>query len=323
VAAFLARARGAAAALFDLLMTSGRLPARAARVAWAALNRYIDAGGMRQGAAVAFYAAFSIAPLLVVVTGVMVWLLGSEAAQAAVLDAVSRMIGARETKTLADLLAQRSIASADNQPAIFGSWVALGVTLVGATGVFVELRAALQAMLGESDGPFSWWRLLRVRLLAMGVVLGCGFLLSVAMLAQGLSLFALRWVALSWPLLAPLLVAAENLWSWSVIALLFALLIRWLPDGRLPMRHALGGAAVAAGLFMVGRYGISLYIATTATHRRWARPVRSRRCWCGCTGRARSSCWVRRWRWNSATPGRRGPRRRRPPLPDLPGGTIR
>lgn len=256
--ALLARTRSAAAALFDLLMTSGRLPARAARVLWAALNRYIDAGGMRQGAAVAFYAAFSIAPLLVVVTGVMVWLLGSEAAQAAVLDAVSRMIGARETQTLADLLTQRSIAGADSQPAIFGSWVALGVTLVGATGVFVELRSALQAMLGEADGPFSWWRLVRVRLLAIGVVLGCGFLLSVAMLAQGLSLLALRWVALSWPPLAPLLVAAENVWSWGVITLLFALLIRWLPDSRLPMRHALGGAAVAAGLFMVGRYGISL-----------------------------------------------------------------
>ena len=250
---------------FDLLMSSGRLPARAARLLWSALNRYIDAGGMRQGAAVAFYAAFSIAPLLVVVTGVMVWLLGSEAAQVAVLDAVSRLIGAREAKTLADLLTQRSLAPTSAQPAIFGSWLALGVTLVGATGVFVELRSALQAMLGEPDGAFSWWRLVRVRLLAIGVVLGCGFLLSVAMLAQGLSLLALRWVALSWPLLAPLLVAAENLWSWGVITLLFALLIRWLPDSRLPMRHALGGAAVAAGLFMVGRYGISLYIATTAT----------------------------------------------------------
>ena len=251
--------------LLDLLMSSGRLPARAVRLLWSALNRYIDAGGMRQGAAVAFYAAFSIAPLLVVVTGVMVWLLGSEAAQAAVLDAVSRLIGAREAKTLADLLTQRSLAPTSAQPAIFGSWLALGVTLVGATGVFVELRSALQAMLGEPDGAFSWWRLVRVRLLAIGVVLGCGFLLSVAMLAQGLSLLALRWVALSWPLLAPLLVAAENLWSWGVITLLFALLIRWLPDSRLPMRHALGGAAVAAGLFMVGRYGISLYIATTAT----------------------------------------------------------
>ena len=258
-------ARTSLGQLLDLLMSSGRLPARAARLLWAALNRYIDAGGMRQGAAVAFYAAFSIAPLLVVVTGVMVWLLGSEAAQAAVLDAVSRLIGAREAKTLAELLTQRSLAPTSAQPAIFGSWLALGVTLVGATGVFVELRSALQAMLGEPDGAFSWWRLVRVRLLAIGVVLGCGFLLSVAMLAQGLSLLALRWVALSWPLLAPLLVAAENLWSWGVITLLFALLIRWLPDSRLPMRHALGGAAVAAGLFMVGRYGISLYIATTAT----------------------------------------------------------
>ena len=265
MAALLSRARAGAAWVLDVMLTSGRLPARAARLLWAALNRYIDAGGMRQGAAVAFYAAFSIAPLLVVVTGVMVWLLGSDAAQAAVLDAVSRMIGARETKTLADLLAQRSIASASAQPAIFGSWLALGVTLVGATGVFVELRSALQAMLGESDGPFSWWRLVRVRLLAIGVVLGSGFLLSVAMLAQALSLLALRWVALSWPLLAPLLVAAENLWSWGVITVLFALLIRWLPNVRLPMRHALGGAAVAGGLFMVGRYGISLYIATTAT----------------------------------------------------------
>ena len=151
---------------------------------------------MRQGAAVAFYAAFSIAPLLVVVTGVMVWLLGSDAAQVAVLDAVSRLIGAREAKTLADLLTQRSLAPTSAQPAIFGSWLALGVTLVGATGVFVELRSALQTMLGEPDGAFSWWRLVRVRLLAIGVVLGCGFLLSVAMLAQGLSLLALRWVAL-------------------------------------------------------------------------------------------------------------------------------
>ena len=252
-------------AFLHLLATSTRLPARAARLMWAALMRYLDAGGMRQGAAVAFYAAFSIAPLLVVVTGVMVWLLGSDAAQATLLDAVSRLIGASETKTLADLMARRPLPAADAQEALFGSWLALGTIVIGATGVFVELRSAVQAMLGENDGAFSWWQLVRVRLLAIGVVLGCGFLLSVAMLAQAASLFALRWVASAWPLLAPLLGGVETLWSGAVIALLFALMIRWLPNRRLPMRHALTGAAVAAGLFMVGRYGISLYIATTAT----------------------------------------------------------
>lgn len=249
----------------DLLMSSSRLPARALRLLWAALQRYLEAGGMRQGAAVAFYAAFSIAPLLVVVTGVMVWLLGNDAAQAALLDAVQRLIGASETKTLADLLAQRQVVRVGAQPAIFGSWLALGTTLIGATGVFIELRSALQAMLGESDGAFSWWQLVRVRLLAIGIVLGCGFLLSVAMLAQTVSLLALKWASTHWPVLAPLLSAVETLWSCFVIALLFGLMIRWLPTARLPMRHAFAGAAVAAALFMVGRYGISLYIATTAT----------------------------------------------------------
>jgi len=251
--------------LLDLLMTSGRLPARVLRLLWAALERYLGAGGMRQGAAVAFYAAFSIAPLLVVVTGVMVWLLGSDAAQAALLDAVQRLIGTSETKTLSDLMSQRQVAAVGSQPAIFGSWLALGTTMIGATGVFIELRSALQAMLGESDGAFSWWQLVRVRLLAIGVVLGCGFLLSVAMLAQTVSLLALKWASAHWPVLAPLLGAVETIWSWAVIALLFGLMFRFLPNGRLPMRHALAGAAVAGALFMVGRYGISLYIATTAT----------------------------------------------------------
>jgi len=254
--------------LTDLFLTSTRLPARTARVLWAALNRYLDADGMRQGAAVAFYAAFSIAPLLVVVTGVMVWLLGNDTAQATLLDALAGLIGPRETKTLADLLVPRAVAATGtigSAGAVFGSWLALGTTVIGATGVFIEMRSAVQAMLGESDGAFSWWRLVRVRLLAIGVVLGCCFLLSVAMLAQAVSLLALHRIASNWPVLAPLLAAAETLWSGAVIALLFALMIRWLPDHRLPIRHALAGAAVAAALFMVGRYGISLYIATTAT----------------------------------------------------------
>ena len=238
---------------------------RAARWLWAGLMRYLDAGGMQKGAAVAFYAAFSIAPLLVMITGVMVWLMGSDAAQAALLDALTRLIGPRETRTLSDLLALRSKAAGSADQAVIGSWIALGTTLVGATGVFIELRGALQAMLGETDGAFSWWQLVRVRLLAIGVVLGCGFLLSVAMVTQALSLVALRWFTTQWPLLAPLLLVAESAWSWLVISLLFALMYRGLPATRLPMRHALAGAAVAGALFMVGRYGISLYVATTAS----------------------------------------------------------
>jgi membrane protein len=247
------------------LLYSGRLPARGLRMTWASLQRYLAAGGMRQGAAVAFYAAFSIAPLLVVVTGMMVWLMGSAAAQAALLDAMGRLVGESESRTVASLLAARPVAALGSQNAAFGSWLALGTTLIGTTGVFVELRSALQDMLGESGHGFDWWQLVRVRLTALGIVLGSAFLLTIAMLAQALTLLALHWATRHWPLLSPLLGAAENLWSWGLMTLLFGLMIHWLPDTRLPMRHALAGGAIGAALFMVGRYGISLYIAHSAT----------------------------------------------------------
>lgn len=236
------------------------------RLAGAAVQRFTAAQGMRHGAAVAFYAVFSIAPVLVVVTGVMVWFIGDERAQGTLLEAVRQLIGPREAETMARMLSQRPALDFSFQHAdSMASWLALGSTLLGASGVFVELKGALHAMLGEPARPFNWWYLLQVRLVAVGVVVGCGFLLSVAMVLQGVSLVALHFVADRWSLLAPVLEVAEFAWSWGVIALLFTIMLRWLPDIRLPWACAFGGALVSASLFMLGRWGISLYVAQTAS----------------------------------------------------------
>jgi membrane protein len=240
-------------------------PLAALTVLWAAVLRFAGAHGMRHGAAVAFYATFSIAPLLVVVTGLMIWLLGSDVAQAAMLDALTRLIGARETKTIAGLIAQRQAAGGDaGLGGSAGSAIALASTMIGATGVFVELRAALHGMQGSPEDPFDWWALVQVRLLSLGVVVGCGFLLAVAMLVQTATLIGLRWLVDIWPAAAALLVAAETVLSWAVVTALFAIIMRWLPRQRLPHRDTVLGAALAAALFMLGRYAISLYVETTA-----------------------------------------------------------
>jgi membrane protein len=235
------------------------------RVLWAAVLRFSAANGMRHGAAVAFYAAFSIAPLLVVVTGLMVWLLGDAGAQAAVLEAITRLIGEREAHTLELLLTQRANNTSAPFGGLVGSAVAIGTTVIGATGVFVELRSALHTMQGRAEEPFSGWGLVEARLLSLGIVLGCGFLLAVAMLAQTAALVGLRYVVAAWPAAAALLGTTETLLSGLVIAALFAIIMRWLPQQRMPWRDALWGAATAAALFMLGRYAISLYVATTAS----------------------------------------------------------
>jgi membrane protein len=234
-------------------------------LAWATLDRFGRSHGMAHGAAVAFYAAFSIAPMVVVVTGILLWLLGDPGAQTALLDALAKLIGARESATVAALMARASAPGLVKGAPNLSGWIALGSTLIGATAVFVELRSGVQDMLGETPAAFSWWRLLQVRLLALGIVLGGGFLLSVALVAQTAALLAIHWASQVWPLLVHALAVAEALGSFGVIALLFTGLLRWLPDQRMPWRHAAIGAAVATCLFMVGRYAIGLYIATTAT----------------------------------------------------------
>ncbi|MBT9457664.1 MAG: YihY/virulence factor BrkB family protein [Burkholderiaceae bacterium] len=235
------------------------------RIARLALDRFASVNGMRSGAAVAFYAAFSMAPLLVVLTGLLVWLLGDAQAQAALLGSVRHLLGEQEARTLQAMLLERPALTLSLGSGALASWVALATTLLGSTGVFVELRSSLQNMLAEAEPPFGWRYLLQARLIAVGVVLGCGFLLAIAMVLQGLALVGLNGMAARWPLLSPLLAGAELGWSWLVITALFTVMLRWLPDGRLRWRWALGGALLAASLFMLGRWGISLYVAGTAS----------------------------------------------------------
>jgi membrane protein len=264
---------GLVARLWHRMVASA--PGRVASLAVRAVNRFIECHGARQGAAVAFYAAFSMAPLLVVVTSLLVWLLGDQSANATMVDAVGRLFGPSEARTLADLLASAPTAATRLLSheraggfAVAAPVIAVVTMLVGAVGVFVELRASLQEMLGAPPERGSLWRLVQIRLLSMGVLLGCGFLLAVAMVLQAVALLAIRWVvgqtdALG-PALGPLLQSVELLWSWLVMTTLFSLLMVWLPDAHLRARHAFIGAAVAAVLFLAGRYGINAYIAGTA-----------------------------------------------------------
>jgi len=240
----------------------GRRLHGALRVAFAAAGRFSGANGMSRGGAVAFYSAFSVAPLLVLVTGIMVWVLGDDGARASIMESLSRLIGEREASMLDTMMQSRGLST---QGDTLRSVLALATTAVGATAVFAELRAAVQAMWGEHSPPSGVWTLVKVRLLALGVVVGCGFLLSVAMVVQAATLVGLQWLARTWPILTPILTVAESVWSCAVIALIFAIVLRWLPDRRVPWRPALIGAATAAVLFMIGRWAISLYVAQTAT----------------------------------------------------------
>lgn len=207
-------------------------------------------------AALAFYCAFSLAPLLIIIVTIAGWIVGGELAYSYVGGQLTLLFG----KPSAELIlgAMRGAQSTDGLWATILSVVMLAV---GASTVFAALESALQQIWGGREGiPRGWRSAVRTRLLSFGFILAIGFLLLVS-LTLTTALAALRgFVLRHFEGLVGMFAATDFLVSILLGTGLVALIYRYLPAKRLPWRHVLTGALVTALLFHLGRWAIGLYL---------------------------------------------------------------
>jgi len=153
------------------------------REAWSLLQQAIKAWSddyaPSMGAALSYYTLFSIAPLLLIVIAVAGWVFGDEAVRGELTGGLQYLMGEEGAKAIEGLLASVS----NPKEGIIATVVGVLVLLLGATTVFGELQNALDRIWRapareEIGGVF---RLLRSRLLSLGMILGIAFLLMVSL----------------------------------------------------------------------------------------------------------------------------------------------
>lgn len=236
----------------DRLAGSGRLVWDAA-VAWRRDN------AMRLSAAVAMYTVLSLSPLLVITVKVLAMAFGEVAASRQVERQVQGLLGPVGAGAVTGMIAETSRPGAG----VLATALSVGVLLFTASGVFAELRDSLNDLWGvEHPGGRGWWAAVRDRLRSVGMVLALGFLLLVSQVVTTVLTVLGETVAGGAGQAAVLADAAV---STTVVAGLFALLFRLLPDARLTAREALVGAVVTAVLFKLGQYAQALYFAYAST----------------------------------------------------------
>jgi membrane protein len=229
---------------------------------WSLVKESVDAWlGDRapsMGAALAYYTAFSLAPLLIIAIAVAGVVFGRDAAQAAVLSQLQGLLGTAGGSAVEEIL---------NSTADFGNSVlaiVIGVTalVVTATTAFVELQDDLDRIWkAEPRTGNGIVNLIRSRLLSFGMVLFIGFLLAVSLVlsaavaALGDSLFSGVEVMLQ---------ALTSLLSFAAITVLFAMIYKVLPNVNISWGEVWIGAAITAVLFEVGKILIGLYIGKTS-----------------------------------------------------------
>jgi membrane protein len=227
---------------------------------WALLkqtvNNWLSDQATSISAALAFYCAFSIAPLLVIVVSIMGWLVGAQAADAHIHSQLNLLFGASSADLIVD-----AMQSARQEQGILATIVSIVTLIIGATTVFAALEAALQQIWGSHDEAPSGWRgFLRTRVISFGFVLAVGFLLLVS-LTLSTAVSGLReWVGTRYTGLVATLGVLEFVLSTALGTGLVALMYRYLPALRLSWRHVLLGAFVTTLLFQLGRWAIGLYL---------------------------------------------------------------
>ena len=231
-------------------------------VAWGAILKetfhvWIERDAFTYSAALAFFALFSLGPVLVVFTEGAGLVFNPSAVRRQILGQFELLMGHDPAVAVDAMLGRAAV----EMHGIIARVIAIATFVIGTTAVFVQLQDSLNKMwdVGPKPGPLIR-RLLLKRLVSFALVLALGFVLVVSLIVST-SIHALQAYAQRYFELPSVLFETGNaLVSYALVTVLFALLFRVLPDVEIPWRDVWAGALLTSLLLSVGKWAIGFYL---------------------------------------------------------------
>ena len=235
------------------------------KTAWAITKQtaadWLEDDASRLAASLAFYTLLSLAPLVIIAVAIAGLLLGPEAARGQIAGELSNVVGRGAAQGI-----QAVVASAKSTTSgTIGTIVGVATLFIGASGVFGELKYALNSIWEVRAKPGRGvLGEVKDRFLSFTMVLGVAFLLLVSLLLSAL----LSAVGRSFTSLLP---GGEMFWqaanfsfSLAMVTALFALIFKYVPDVEIRWSDVWLGAAVTALLFTIGKSLLGVYLGKAA-----------------------------------------------------------
>jgi membrane protein len=214
--------------------------------------------GPRLGAALAFYTLFSLAPVLIIIIAIAAMAFGQEVAHAQIVQQIEELMGPEGAKAIQTLLENTSRPSSG----VIATLIGLATLLFGATIVFSELQDALNFIWKVPPRPERSMviSLIRDRFLSFVMVFGIGCLLLVSIVANAVLAAMAQIFGVIVANQVYFLRAANFMFSFAVVTLLFAMTYKILPDTNIAWSEVLIGAVATSVLFAIGKFLIGLYL---------------------------------------------------------------
>jgi membrane protein len=229
---------------------------------WTTVEHYVEDKGPQLAAALAFYTLFSAAPLVIIATALTGLVFGQEVARAEVLNFLEGFGGQATRQYLLELIDRWQ----DTSSGVLATVVGVAALLYGAYRVFGALRDALNAIFNvRPKRDLSWKQRILNEAFPFSMILFVGALLFSSLLVSTAIAAIAKFFeqAISTPI---------EIWnfvnlsvSFALTTVLFAVMVRVLPDVEIEWRDIFLGAALTSVAFNLGKSLIALYLAKSGT----------------------------------------------------------
>ena len=213
----------------------------------------------RMGAALSYYTAFSLAPLVVFILSIATLVVKKKDASKYIVDEVTNLMGSSGGNAVKEILSHAGTAHA----ASWSTAISFVVLLVGASGAFGELQDALNQIWEVPPQKHPFLTLCKERALSFAMVFVLGFFMLVSLVLSALIELLSKVVVNQFPAFG--LEAINTLISFVAFSGLFCVIFRILPDVPLRWGDVWPGAIFSAALFIVGKFLLGFYIAFSST----------------------------------------------------------
>jgi membrane protein len=223
----------------------------------ATFGAWLDDRAMSLAASLAFYTILSLAPLLVVAVSVAGLVFGESAARGEIAQQLRGLLGNDAGAAVESILSHAKEAHAN----VLGTIIGLVVLLFGASGVFSELQDSMNAIWKVKPRPGqALVTLVKARFFSFAMVLAVAFLLLVSLLVSAALNVVGHFLSSELPGGVALWMGVNFAVSFAVVALLFSLIFKVVPDARIRWRDVAYGGTFTALLFTIGKTLIGVYL---------------------------------------------------------------
>ncbi|MEN5234040.1 YihY/virulence factor BrkB family protein [Sphingobacterium faecium] len=224
---------------------------------------FVNEDCLKYSASLSYYTIFSIGPILVLMISLAGIFFGEDAIQGKVFSEMRGLVGPSAAKQIQEVIMNLKLSGKSNLALI----VSIITLLIGATTVFGDIQNSINRIWHVRAKPKrGWLKLITDRLLSSSLVVGLGFLLMVTLVVNGIILAFTDRLQLYFPDITVFFMDAVNFaLSFGIIFILFGIIFRTLPDVKIEWKTVRTGAFFTAILFVIGRYGIGLYLQSSGT----------------------------------------------------------